>query len=115
MSEAPDLKEILEGGEYTNGALSERAESYSLKTYGRMMVLTRVAIINDDLGGFTRIPNAFGASAARLEADKVYNLLTSNPNMSDSKALFHADHKNLMTGADLSIASLGVARAEMRK
>ncbi len=116
VSEAPNLEEIQEGAEYQQGSLGERAESYSLKTYGKMLVLTRRAIINDDLSGFTRIPQAFGASAARKESDLVYALLTSNPAMSDSTALFHADHGNLAaSGAALSVGTLGAAKAAMRK
>ncbi|MET0106633.1 MAG: ClpP-like prohead protease/major capsid protein fusion protein [Sedimenticola sp.] len=115
ISEAPALEEVNESAEYKHGSLSERAESFSLKTYGKILKISRKAIINDDLNGFTRIPRAFGASAARLEADKVYGLLTGNPNMSDGVALFHADHGNLATGSALSTSSLGVARAMMRK
>ncbi|MCG8068220.1 MAG: ATP-dependent Clp protease proteolytic subunit [Candidatus Thiodiazotropha taylori] len=115
LSEAPGLLEIPEHGAYKEGSLSDRAESYQLKTYGRIMKLTRQAIINDDLGGFTRIPLAFGASAARLEADKVYGLLMSNPNMSDNFALFSAEHNNLAgTGAPLSVPTLSAARMAMR-
>ncbi len=115
VSEAPGLDEIPEAGEYKNGALSERSESFALKTYGKLLRLTRQAMINDDLGAFTRLPQAFGLAAARLEADHVYNLLINNPTMSDSVALFHANHKNLMTGASLSVTSLGAAKAAMRK
>ncbi|MCP5089208.1 MAG: Clp protease ClpP [Rhodobacteraceae bacterium] len=115
VSEAPELELIPEGGEYKTGALSERSESYALKTYGKLLKLTRQALINDDLSAFTRIPQAFGQAAARLEADHVYNLLVTNPNMSDGTALFHADHANLMTGAALSVISLGAAKAAMRK
>ena len=38
----------------------------------------------------TRIPSAFGASAADLESDLVYSILTSNPLMGDGVALFNA-------------------------
>ena len=116
ISEAPALTEIKERGEYLDGVLSERAESYQIATYGRMLSLSRQMMINDDLDAFTRIPRAFGASAARLEADKVYNdIIIANPTMSDGVALFHANHKNLMTAAEISIASLSTARAAMRK
>ncbi len=115
ISEAPALEMIPEAGEYTQGALTERSESYQLATYGRILALTRQAIINDDIGGFTRIPQAFGASAARKEADVVYNLLTANPVMSDGVALFNAAHGNLASnGAALSVSSLGAAKAAMR-
>jgi phage major head subunit gpT-like protein len=85
-----------------------------LKTYGRILSLTRKSIINDDLGAFSRVPQAFGASAARLESDLVYSLLTSNPSMSDGVALFHDDHSNLELGAALSVSSLASARKAMR-
>ncbi|MEW8645216.1 MAG: head maturation protease, ClpP-related [Candidatus Thiodiazotropha endolucinida] len=115
ISEAPELLEVLEHGQYEEGHLSDRAESYQLKTYARVMKLTRQAIINDDLGGFTRIPVAYGASAARKEADLVYQLIISNPSMSDGLALFSAEHGNLAaTGGNLSLATLSEARVAMR-
>jgi hypothetical protein len=116
LSEAPALEEVPEAAEYTFGALDDAKESASVKTYGRLLRLTRQALINDDLSAFTRLPQAFGSSAVRLEADLVYQKLTSNPTMSDTKALFHADHGNLAaSGAALSVTSLGAARAAMRK
>ena len=115
LSEAPGLELIPEHGEYKYGAMREKGEGFSLQTFGKIISLTRQAMINDDLDGFTKIPNALGRSAARLEADKVYSILTSNPAMADGVALFHADHSNLMTGAALSTASLSIARAAMRK
>lgn len=115
ISAAPALEKVFEGGSYKYGYLNERAESFQLESYGKILNLTRHAMINDDLGGFTRVPKAFGQSAARLEADKVYALLTSNPAMGDGNQLFHTSHKNLMAAAALSVASLGEARAAMRK
>ena len=73
-------------------------------------------MINDDLGALTRIPAAMAMAAANLESDTVYGVLTTNAALSDSVALFHATHGNLTgTGTDISVASLGVARALMRK
>ncbi len=115
VSEAPGLEEVVEGGEYRYGSFGEDAESYQLKTYGKMFGITRQAIINDDLDALTRIPGAFGASASRKEADGVYSILTTNANMADGNALFHTTHKNLAgTGAALSVTTLGAARAAMR-
>jgi HK97 family phage prohead protease len=115
LSEAPDLEEVPERGEYTHGYLSEYAESVAVKTFGKIISLTRQAMINDNLGAFTNLATAFSASARRLEADLVYTRLTSNPTMSDGKTLFHADHGNLMTGALLSTTSLALARTALRK
>jgi len=116
LSEAPGLLEVAEGGEYTHGSFGEAAEKFTIKTFGRMLNITRQALINDDLQAFTAMPAAFGSSARRTEADLVYAKLTGAPVMSDTKTLFHADHGNLAaTGAALSADSLGVARAAMRR
>lgn len=114
-SEAPGLLKVLEGGEFKSGSFGERRETYRVETYGRIFGITRQALINDDLGAFTTLPQAFGASARRLEADHVYGILTSNPVMSDGTALFHADHGNLGTGAGISFQAVGEARAAMRR
>jgi len=116
LSEAPGLLEISEGAEYKHGAFGEAAEKFSIKTFGRMLKITRQMLINDDLGAFTMMPAAFGSSARRTEADLVYAKLTGTPAMSDGKALFHADHSNLAaSGTALSVDSLGAARAAMRR
>ena len=64
----------------------------------------------------TTLPAAFGSAARRLEADQVYAKLTGNPVMSDTKTLFHSGHGNLAaTGSALSVTTLGIARAAMRR
>jgi ATP-dependent protease ClpP protease subunit len=115
LSFAPDLEKVPEHAEYKFGKFSEAAESFSVETFGKIVAISRQALVNDDLGAFTRIPQAYGASARRLEADLCYAKLTGNPAMSDGVALFHADHGNLAAaGAAISVASLGLARAAMR-
>lgn len=106
---APDLTKVLESGEFQYGTMGEGKEVYALATYGRILAVTRQALIDDDLDAFTRIPAAFGASAADLESDIVYDILLSNPVMSDGKQLFHADHNNLYTASVINEASLAVA------
>lgn len=117
LSEAPDLDEIKEMGEYKHAKFSDAEEKYSLMTYGKMFSLSRKAIINDDLGALIRIPRLFGAAAARKANSLVYGILTSNPKMSDNVELFHAtNHKNSVTsGGAPSIDTLSKARALMRK
>lgn len=115
MSEAPDLMDLDENGEYRTASFSESGESYRVVTKGRIVALTRQMIINDDLRAFTRIPRLFGSAAKRMEGDAVYSLITTNGSMSDGVALFHADHNNLGTAAALSSTSLGAGRAMMRK
>ncbi len=116
LSGAPTLEEVPETGAIKRGALSEMAEKYRLKTYGKIVPISRQAIINDDLSGFTRIPAAFAVSASTLIEDLVYSILTTNAAMADTVALFHATHKNLSSGAGsaLALAGLGAARTLLR-
>lgn len=106
---APDLQKVLPSGEFQYGTMGESAEVYALATYGRILGVNRQAIINDDLDAFTRIPAAFGASAADLESDIVYSILLDNPAMADGEDLFSAAHSNLGTAAVIGEASLAEA------
>lgn len=116
MSEAPELEPVLEGGEYKMADFKESEDGYRLGTWGKKFALTRQAIINDDLGAFTRIPAMFGVAAGRTINLNVYRLLLSNPVLKETgKPLFHADHNNVGTPAKLSTASLSEARTMMRR
>lgn len=117
LSGAPDLLQTNEHGEFKYGTMKDGAETYSILTYGRIVALTRQAIINDDLRGFDRLIAAFGNSARRLENRTVYAQLTANAALSDGTALFHANHANLGTGAGsaLGLSALTSGRAAMRK
>ncbi len=99
LSEAPDLQLVKPGGEYKTGTLKDKSESYRMAKYGIIIPITEEAIINDDRGAFTRLPQLAGFSASRNISAMVYGLLASNPKMNeDGKALFHTDHKNLASG-----------------
>lgn len=115
LSEAPDLEKVAEGAEYKHGSFSDAGMTFNIGKYGKMYTMTYEAMINDDLQAFTRLPRMFGIASRRLECDKVYSTLTSNPKLADGKALFHADHKNIATAAALSVSSLSEARTIMRK
>lgn len=116
LSGAPDLLQTNEHGEFKYGKLTDGAESYAVLTYGRIVSLTRQAIINDDLRSFERLVTAFGFAARRLENRTVYSQLTANAALSDTVALFHATHANLGTGGGsaLALAGLTAARTAMR-
>ena len=116
LGEAPQLLEVSESGEFKRGTRGESKESYKVKTYGRVVAITRQTLINDDLDAFTRIPAMYGNSIAQLESDVVWGIITANPAMADGNALFHNSHKNLAgTGAALDVSSVGAARAAMAK
>ena len=116
MGSGPELLKVNEHGEYKYGTFGDSSEAYQLATYGRIVAMTRQAIINDDLRGFDRLISLFGTSASRLENRLVYEQLAGSMKMGDGKTLFHADHGNLATGVGtvLSLDSLQAARAKMR-
>lgn len=110
------LEKVNEHGEFKYGKLSDSKENFKLETYGKIISITRQAIINDDLNGFTRLSQLFGAAAANLESDIMWGLILSNPKMGDGKTLFHNDHKNLAAaGAAITENALSVARIAMMR
>lgn len=116
LSDAPNLAEKGENGEYQLGQLEDSKESITLSTKGRIIRISREMLINDDLDALSRLPMMMGAQGALTENRAVFSLLGNNPKMGeDNKALFHADHKNLLTGAaDLDVALLGLLRKALR-
>lgn len=112
----PLLAEVAEGAEYTSGTMGNRGETIQLATYGKTFPITRQAIINDDLNVFSRVPRYMGRAAKRTIGNLVYAVLTGNPAMFDTVALFHADHGNLASsGAAPDVTTVDVARAAMAK
>lgn len=116
LSGAPDLLQTNEHGEFKYGKMTDGGESYAVLTYGRIVSLTRQAIINDDLRAFERLVSAFGFAARRLENRTVYAQLTANAALADGVALFNAAHTNLGSGASsaLQMSALATARTAMR-
>ncbi|WP_315806969.1 MULTISPECIES: hypothetical protein [unclassified Bradyrhizobium] len=116
LSNLPNFKQIKEGGEYTFASLGDGKEQYALSTYGRKVMLTRQALINDDLSAFDRLPMLLGRAAAETEATLFWQIIITNPNMADGNAIFSAAHGNLAAaGAAINIASLNAGRTAMRK
>lgn len=114
------LSKLKEKGELESLELDENGEAWKLESYGNKFVFTRQMMINDDLGAFTDIVAAFGQMSKRTSNGLVYDLLQAkgdfaNYKMSDNKALFHSDHKNMGTAAGLSSTSLSDARVLMRR
>lgn len=116
LSAMPDLLQVNEHGEFKYGSLTDGKETYNLLTYGRIVPISRQAMVNDDLRGFDRMTTGFGSASARLENRTVYSQLTANAAMADTVALFHASHGNLGTGGGsaLSEDSLKAMRTAMR-
>lgn len=107
ISEAGELVEIKENGEFKFDELTDTGVDKILLTYGRSFGFTRQAIINDDLGMLTKIPRSYAAAARRGLNRLVYQVL------SDSK-LYDAKKGNLGTASELTVEALSEGRRAMR-
>ncbi|HEK2942569.1 TPA: Clp protease ClpP [Proteus mirabilis] len=110
----PSLRQVREGAEYKYVTLDDKGETIALATYGELFSITRQAIINDDMNMLTDVPMKFGRAAKATVGDLVYAVLIDNEKMSDKKALFSADHKNMLTGG-MDVETISAGRTAMRQ
>nr|DAD98685.1 MAG TPA: major capsid protein [Myoviridae sp. ctPT18] len=116
LSEAGNLELVPEGGQFPHDSLGEASARTKVATYGKLFSLTRQAIINDDLGLFSKIATKYGSAAKRLVNKMVYAQLTGNVKMQDNIALFDTKHGNVAgTGEALSVKAIAKAITAMRR
>jgi hypothetical protein len=118
VGDFPGMLEVKEGAEFTRGTASETKESYAIKTYGRIIGVTRQLIINDDLGAIQRIVSAYGSAAKSLIADLVYGLINGGAatyQLSDGEYIYSNAHANIATGETTLADGLANMRLKMRK
>lgn len=118
-----NLDSLGEHGEFKRKQVPDgEKSSITAGTKGNLIAITRETIINDDLGALTGLATTLGRAAARTIEAAVYALLAENsgkgPTMSDGKALFHADHGNLVdtgSGGVPSVAAFDALRVLIAK
>lgn len=121
LGDFPDFQDVNEGGEIKSGTIGENKETVTLATKGVIISLSRQAIINDDLGAFGDLASMAGMRASVKENTLFFDLLNLGsqlgPTMSDGYTMFQAaNHANYTSsGTAISVTSLGVGRAAMRK
>ena len=112
------LGTVNENAAYTNLAWDDTRETYTPAKRGNLVVVTREAILNDDLEAVRRIPTKLAIAAATTINEFVYGLFTGNPTLADTTKVFddgsQTTHKNRGTAA-LSAASLQAAITQMMK
>ena len=111
-------KPLVEGGETKAFTLNENGEVSKLESKGAKFAITRQMLVNDDLGAFTGLVSNFAESAKYHINQCVYEFLEArgayqNYALKDGKALFHADHANLLTGAPSKLAEAGLSKARL--
>ncbi|MFT3792124.1 MAG: Mu-like prophage major head subunit gpT family protein [Rudaea sp.] len=124
LGSAPDLEQVAELGEYTNGVLAEDKTTLVPVKFGRIVSLSWESTLADNLGAFVGLGRSLGQAAMRVEADSIYGSLKSaslaGPNLADGIALFDSTRNNTVTavtgtGKPLTAAALGAARAKLRR
>lgn len=116
ISEAGELLKINELGPYVATKFGEKQEKNRVYTYGRKFTMSRQGLINDDLGGFLTIPQAFGRKAKVLPQILALKKLMANPVLlQDDKALFSEGHGNLSAAAAYALDTLAHAEVGIRK
>ncbi len=106
-----------ENAEYKEGAISDSGQTAQLAHYGRIISLSRQALINDDLNGFANLPNKAALRVADWENSVAWAMITSNPTLADGFNLFDASHHGNQAagGAPISVATVGAGESAMMK
>lgn len=113
------LETVNEHGEFRNVSIPDaRKESITAETVGNIIMLSRQAIINDDMDAFSKLSAQLGRAAKLTIELAVYTELGLNgglgPLMGDGIALFDAAHDNVGATAALTTASVDADRVVMK-
>jgi hypothetical protein len=117
ISEAGALLPMTQNGEFKFDQAQDQGVNKAVATFGRSFGFTRQALINDDIGILTRIPEAYVRAAGRGINALVYLMLGTNPVIFDGQNLFTAGapHNNLAAiAAAIAVGPIGLGRAAMR-
>lgn len=127
VGDFPEPLQVAESGEVKLGYFAEAKDTFALATYARIISISFQALANDDLSGFQRVMNGVASRFADKENSLWFASLISasgaGPTLGDGGALFNATavttaggHANLTaSGTAISVDSIGVGRALMRK
>jgi len=112
-----DLSQVRQLEEYKSGTFSDRAETATLATYGKLFGIARQALINDDLNAMVDVPRKMGRAAARQVGDLVYSIITTDAVLSDQAGatLFNTTDGTLAASATvIDTANMSIARTALR-
>lgn len=109
VSEAPDLLEIEEDGEYKDSKLTDDRYQIALKTYGRTFSIGRRVIINDDLDAIKKQPARFGRSSARTLVKKIVAALEGDSLSYDGYRLLDSLRHSNVANVALTNDATGIA------
>ena len=113
----PMLQPVRESGEIKYGTFGEKKETIIVAPYAIAVRFSRQLMVNDQLGAIDQVLANQGTTIALFEEITFFSMKgTVGPVLKeDNKAVFHADHGNLLTASAITVDALGLARAALRK
>ncbi|KWV42123.1 hypothetical protein AS026_21175 [Rhizobium altiplani] len=117
VGEFPMLEKMTESGEIKFGTFGEGKETIAVLPYAKGIRVSRQMMVNDRLNAIGELLGGYGRTVARFEEITFYAMmLSANTKLSDGQVVFHASHNNLAaSGSAITVASIGVGKAAMRK
>lgn len=98
------LERVGQGAPYPAGKLNDREYQLTVAKFGRRLPITFEAIVNDELGDFTSLPQRLAQAARNTEDYTIVGLhtTTAGPN----PEFFNADNGNAPVNVELTVDSL---------
>lgn len=105
------LDEVGPSGEINHAEYSEDTYSNKIRTFAKMIALTRQMLRNDDLDAFLQIPQSFGNKAAVTKEQDFFRVLLNNTDNFFATAPTGYNANQLASGGTsvLSAGALGLA------
>jgi hypothetical protein len=97
-----EYEELAPDGQIKHGELGEESYTRQAKTYAKMFQITRVDVINDDLGAFDDLRTRLGRGAAK----KLNNVFWKT--FLDNSTFFTSGRANYITGSTTNLGTDGV-------
>jgi hypothetical protein len=109
------LKKRQKGEKAAHSTISATAEVVRAAHYANTLILDVIDLANDNIGAIKSAMDEYGFGVAELRPTLVYGFLATNAALkTDSIALFHADHNNLVgSGLALNAANLQTVAAKL--
>lgn len=108
--------DVGDGREYTvSSATVSDGETIQLRSFGRLVKISREAVFNDDLDLLREAVADTGAAASRMESRLVAAAMDTTGNLSDGNPVFDVAYKNIANGTGaINSADFSAAMAQLR-
>jgi hypothetical protein len=112
--------QLNESAEIVQGSMSEGRENVSCLTFARIFEISRVALVNDDVGFFSQLPGLAARRVADFHNMHFFSTCIlpnsgTGPTMSDNVVVFHSTHANVTAAGALDLTRLAEGRSLMMK